>query len=442
MDYQSAVFEIGKYWDKRAVTFDADHDTENLEEWKTVLNELLGDPCSKTLLDVGVGTGFLSNLLSEMGYSVTGVDISDEMMRYGIRRARMKNVPVFYLHADGAHLPFLDDSIDYIVNARLIWTMPDPEKMLAEWFRVLKPGGKVFCFNRMKEDYGLKRYGEKPLYGDENIHKMLSFESASIHELENTFESLGFENATCKQLSPLLTRKEFHYDRWHVVFASKPMKRSYVEELNMAQYWNDSAQTYDERHDLHDENHWQNVLSGLVGSNKEATILDVATGTGLIANYLASAGYENVVGVDISEKMMAHAIRKSQKRGNDIEFLYGDTLDLPFEDEVFDVVINSRLLWTLSDPLAAMKEWYRVLRPGGTIVAINELEESGIQVNLNGEYSEKTGINEFPFAQASQEEILDVFEQAGFKKTVVRHMEGCHMKTSNSENWFAFIGKK
>lgn len=63
-------------------------------------------------------------------------------------------------------------------------------------------------------------------------------------------------------------------------------------------------------------------------------------------------------------------------------------------------------------------------------------------MNLNGEYSEKTGINEFPFAQASQEEILDVFEQAGFKKTVVRHMEGCHMKTSNSENWFAFIGKK
>ena len=66
--------------------------------------------------------------------------------------------------------------------------------------------------------------------------------------------------------------------------------------FKMRKYWNDSAQTYDERHDLYDENHWQNVLSGLVGSNKEATILDVATGTGLIANYLASAGYENVVG--------------------------------------------------------------------------------------------------------------------------------------------------
>lgn len=210
----------------------------------------------------------------------------------------------------------------------------------------------------------------------------------------------------------------------------------------MADYWDESAKTYDERHELNDPALWMRTLSSYVGENKDARILDVATGTGMIADFLASAGYENVIGMDVSEEMMCRGCERALASGNDIEFVYGNTLAIPFEDESFDVVINSRLLWTLTDPALALSEWRRVLKPGGRVVAINELEDSGIEVDMNWGYSEKTGLDTFPFAQVSREGVLEEFEKAGFANMEVSYMKGCRMVSSDRENWFAFLGVK
>lgn len=443
MDYKEIVESVGSYWDDRASTFDKDHDTEDQDAWKSLLAELVGDgEKPQTVLDLGAGTGFLANMLAELGHNVIGIDISEGMMRYGVRHAKAQGVPVFYMTGDAIDLPFLDNSVDIIVNARLIWTIAEPERMLKEWLRVLKPGGKILCFNRMKDDYGLQTW-KYPSYDNEEIHKKLTFVDSSFEELCSALDEAGYASIECRRLPGELTRAEFDYDNWYVLEGSKPKDKVLSDEEGMAAYWDSSSETYDERHDLHDEAHWVEVLSGMIGQDRNLSILDVATGTAIIPNFLASAGYNNITGVDISEKMMHEGMRRCERLGNTMEFRYGNTLDLPFEDETFDVVMNSRLLWTLTDAEGAAAEWYRVLKPGGKLVAINELEDSGIEVDTDGwSYSASTGIDTFPFARVSREEIIKTLEGQSFKDVKVESMPGCHMKSSECENWFAFVGLK
>ena len=284
--------------------------------------------------------------------------------------------------------------------------------------------------------------GQSPVYGDAAVHEALSLRDSSFGELNNLLKESGYEQVECRKLPSELTREEFDYDNWYVLMGAKPVDEMQKEERGMAAYWDSSALTYDARHDLYDESRWVEVLSSLVGEDRDLRILDVATGTGLISNYLASSGYTQVVACDISEKMMRVAMARAEERGNAIEFVYGNTLDLPFEDESFDVVINSRLLWTLTDPDKAISQWHRVLKPGGRVVAINELGATGIEVNLEGEYERKTGSSCFPFAEASREEIIRSFEEGMFSDVSARPMEGCRMKSSECENWFAFVGIK
>jgi ubiquinone/menaquinone biosynthesis C-methylase UbiE len=94
---------------------------------------------------------------------------------------------------------------------------------------------------------------------------------------------------------------------------------------------------------------------------------DVGTGTGQFAVYLAQNGFD-VTGIDISEKMIVNAKRYAAQEGLGIKFDTGDAEHLNFADNFFDVVVSRNLLWTLPDPEKALREWKRVLKPGGRLI--------------------------------------------------------------------------
>jgi demethylmenaquinone methyltransferase / 2-methoxy-6-polyprenyl-1,4-benzoquinol methylase len=97
----------------------------------------------------------------------------------------------------------------------------------------------------------------------------------------------------------------------------------------------------------------------------KAKILDICTGTGDIAIYLAQKYPDaQIIALDFSEKMLEIAKKKAVNYKN-IEFIQADATKLPFEDGYFDICTISFGLRNLPDVNEALVEFKRVLKPGG-----------------------------------------------------------------------------
>lgn len=129
---------VKKYWDERSRSYDCSPGHADMPEvWKSLLSRIFSR--KGRILDVGTGTGFLAVLLSELGHEVVGIDISIGMLK----KARSKSKDVHFKLGDAENLPFADESFDGVVCRHVLWTLPNPEKAVSEWYRVTKPDGKV-----------------------------------------------------------------------------------------------------------------------------------------------------------------------------------------------------------------------------------------------------------------------------------------------------------
>jgi ubiquinone/menaquinone biosynthesis C-methylase UbiE len=102
-------------------------------------------------------------------------------------------------------------------------------------------------------------------------------------------------------------------------------------------------------------------------------VLDVSSGRGTQAIYYAKIFGVNVTGLDISEEMIKTAIKKSVESGvsDKVKFVLGDSQNLPFNDNTFDVVINECAVGIPDDSQKVINEMLRVVKPNGA-VAIHE----------------------------------------------------------------------
>lgn len=109
--------------------------------------------------------------------------------------------------------------------------------------------------------------------------------------------------------------------------------------------------------------HWK-LFAELMGGKKCGRCLEVGCGRGSISSYFAESGFDCVL-IDYSKPVLQTARKAFFNNGHKAAFVLGDALALPFENDVFDVVVSIGLLEHFRDIKRPMSEQVRVLRSGG-----------------------------------------------------------------------------
>ena len=119
-------------------------------------------------------------------------------------------------------------------------------------------------------------------------------------------------------------------------------------------------------------NRWRRFLVSQLNLAPQASVLDVCTGTGLVAIDIARRKGCRVVGVDLSGRMIEQAQRNVQslRLAPSVALVKGRAESLPFSDQSFDAVVFTFLFRYVRDPQATLCELSRVLRPGGQLVSL------------------------------------------------------------------------
>lgn len=135
----------GVDWDAQSGTFDEEPD-HGLRDpgvrgaWAARLRDWLpGQPAD--LLDVGCGTGSLSLVASEQGHRVTGVDLAPGMVDRA--RTKLAGRDAVFLVGDAAAPPVGEQRFDVLLTRHVLWTLPDPGRVLRHWRGLLRPGGRL-----------------------------------------------------------------------------------------------------------------------------------------------------------------------------------------------------------------------------------------------------------------------------------------------------------
>jgi len=117
---------------------------------------------------------------------------------------------------------------------------------------------------------------------------------------------------------------------------------------------------------------WRKKVVKIVGKNKPKQILDIATGTGDLALMMAELSPDKIIGLDISEGMLAVGKEKIAKvnLSEKIEMVVGDSEEMPFDDDTFDAITVSFGVRNFANLDKGIKEIARVLKPSGVLVIL------------------------------------------------------------------------
>ncbi|WP_326567514.1 class I SAM-dependent methyltransferase [Amycolatopsis rhabdoformis] len=114
-----------------------------------------------------------------------------------------------------------------------------------------------------------------------------------------------------------------------------------------------------------------------------ADVLEVAPGPGFHAVELARLGFA-VTGLDVSRTFVALATDYARTEGVEAQFVHGDVAKMPFADGSFDFLITQAAFKNFADPVDALDEMWRVLRPGGVAV-VQDLRKSATADDIAAE---------------------------------------------------------
>lgn len=151
--------------------------------------------------------------------------------------------------------------------------------------------------------------------------------------------------------------------------------KNYSLRDQIRDYWSVRAETYDlgRGHGIAqvgEREIWRDLIREKLGSGQGRKALDLATGTGEIAQLMNEAGF-SVTGMDFTEPMLDRAKAKASLKNLPIRYILRDVEQTHEDADSYDVLVCRNLVWTLVDPAASFAEWFRVLRPGGLLMIVD-----------------------------------------------------------------------
>jgi demethylmenaquinone methyltransferase/2-methoxy-6-polyprenyl-1,4-benzoquinol methylase len=117
---------------------------------------------------------------------------------------------------------------------------------------------------------------------------------------------------------------------------------------------------------------WRNKVVKIVGETNPEIVLDIATGTGDLAISLTKTNAKKIIGLDISDGMLAVGRLKIEKLQlqHRIEMVLADSEKIPFKNETFDAITVAFGVRNFENLEIGLSEIFRVLKPGGTFVVL------------------------------------------------------------------------
>ena len=162
---------------------------------------------------------------------------------------------------------------------------------------------------------------------------------------------------------------------------------------------------------------YENV-SKVLDLQPEDDVLEVACGPGhFLKNYASHV--HSVAGLDLSEVMVRMATKKNKDRvaAGTAEFVQGEASQLPWDDSRFSVAITMGSIIAFPKPLEALKEMYRVLRPGGRAVV-------SIEYNAEDKLDHTKEVQRWGMWLWTEDEVRAMMKEAGFSEISITYAKG------------------
>lgn len=191
---------------------------------------------------------------------------------------------------------------------------------------------------------------------------------------------------------------------------------------------------------------WRRAMVEAVGARPGERVLDVATGTGLVAQALVRRWGCDVIGLDQSAQMLDRArerLRSDSELARRVTLVRGEAEDLPFAEAELDHLTFTYLLRYVEDPAATMRELARVVKPGGRIASLEfavpgsqparalwdlytrfGLPALGRLVSAEWAYTGRFLARSIPdfYARCPLEQVVEMWQAAGIADVAVRRM--------------------